>query len=343
MRLLKIILPLVLLGLCCACSEKQTPSDPLPRITVVTATGGAGDNGYNDQILAGVMQVGEAEDISLSLITPSDRKEAQEALLQWCSKEETAPKELLVLASNEYEPLLEDIPAGLPSSRRILLIESEKTAPQKNVSSVFIRRYGVSFLSGSMAREAPAAYVMAAMPTDSYIGDAVKGFADGYRSEGKGAGVVYLADDESGYAMPEQAYKIMQEIEYNAFVYPLAGGSNSGAYKSAREQDFCLQLIAGMDVDCSQYSTRVPFSVRIDMKRITASLLEEWLDEGELREHYSYGMAEGDAVSVVLSPNFYRDIISWEEWYDDPDYWSDAYEKYKDMAIGKEEAYYEGR
>lgn len=343
MRLFKIILQIGIFGLCCVCCGKHDLAEPLPRVTVLTATNGVGDNGYNDQILAGVMQVNESEDISLSLITPANLAEAEKVLEEWRSKEQSAARELLVLASNEYEPLLGDFSVELPSSRHILLIESDKSVPQKNISSVAVRRYGISFLSGCMAREAEVAYVMAAMPSDSYIGDAVKGFVDAYRSSGKETEVIYLADDESGYSMPGKAYKIMQEIEYNAFVYPLAGGSNSGVYKSAREQEFCAQLIAGMDVDCSRYSTRVPFSVRFDMKRITASLLEEWLASGELQKHYVYGMADEDAVSMVINPDFYQDIIAWEDWYGNSDYWNETYVKFRDIAKEKEEAYYEGR
>lgn len=342
MRFLNIISAIVFLATCSACSEKSHIAEPLPKITIVTATNGVGDNGYNDQILAGVMQVYESQEISLSLITPATLDEAKNILNEWCSKESSEAKELLVLASNEYEILAENIDAVLQSDKHILLIESNKEIIQEHVSSVFIRRYGISYLSGCMAREAESAYVIAAMDTNSYIEDAIKGFVQGYSSVEKDAKVIYLAEDESGYSMPGEAYKTMQEIDYNAFVYPLAGGSNNGMYKSTREQEFCLQLVAGMDVDCSQYSTRVPFSVVFDIKYIVASLLEEWIAGGELEKQYIFGMSNEDVVSIVINPDFYQDIIAWEDWYDSLDYWNETYIKFKNVAKGKEEAYYEG-
>lgn len=343
MKCSKVILLVVFLGICYACSEKSHIAEPLPKITILTATNGVGDNGYNDLILAGVMQVYESHNISLSLITPATLEEAKNVLNEWVHKESSGTRELLVLASNEYEILTDDIDAALSSDKYILLIESDKDIIQENVSSVFIRRYGISYLSGCMARRAESAYVISAMDTDSYIKDAVKGFVEGYSSDEKDAKVIYLAEDESGYSMPGEAYKTMREIDYNAFVYPLAGGSNNGMYKSTREQEFCLQLIAGMDVDCSQYSTRVPFSVVFDIKRIVASLLEEWIIGGELEKQYVFDISDEDIVSVIINPDFYRDMITWEEWYDSPYYWNDTYIKFKNVAKEKEEEYYEGR
>ncbi len=343
MRCSKIILSMVFLGICCACSEKSHITEPLPKITFVTATNGVGDNGYNDQILAGVMQVYESKDISLSLVTPANLEEVNTVLKEWCSKEASGARELLVLASNEYETLTDNIDAALPSDKHILLIESDKDIIQENVSSVFIRRYGISYLSGCMVREAESAYVIAAMKNDSYIEDAIKGFVDGYHSNGKDAEVIYLADDETGYSMPGEAYKTMQEIDYNAFVYPLAGGSNNGIYKSTREQEFCLQLVAGMDVDCSQYSPRVPFSVVFNMKHIVASLLEEWIVGDELQKQYVFGMFDEDVVSIVITPDFFQDMIAWEDWYDSLDYWNETYIKFKNVAKEREEAYYENK
>ena len=334
---------ILFLGICCACSEKSHIAEPLPEITVVTASSGVGDNGYNDQILSGVMAVNESEDIVLSLITPGSVEEAGNVLEEWCSQKASGKRSLLVLASNEYERLVDGMGKELPSDKQILLFESETGVQSENVSSFIIRRYGVSYLAGCMAGEAESAYIIAAMDSETYVGDAAEGFTDGYRSCGKEAEVIYLAEDEMGYSMPGQAYKTMQEIDYNAFVYPLAGGSNNGMYKSTREQEFCLQLIAGMDVDCSQYSSRVPFSVVFDIRHIVISLLEEWLSGAELKMRYVFDMSDEDVVSVVVNPDFYQDMIAWEEWYDRQDYWSEVCERFKDVAKEKEEAYYEDR
>lgn len=253
MRFKKGIVLMIVIGINCACSDKSDYVEPVPEIIVVTATNGVGDNGYNDQILSGIMQVNEIYDIRLSLITPECLKEAKNILESWYSKETSGERSLLVLASNEYESLVNGFDDELPDNKYILLFENKNQPLCANVSSFIIRRYGVSYLAGCMASEAESACVVAAMNSSDYINDAVVGFADGYHTGGNDAEVLYLAEDESGFAMPVEAYRMMQDIDYNAFIYPLAGGSNNGVYKFTREMTFCLQLVSGMDIDCSYY------------------------------------------------------------------------------------------
>lgn len=341
MKLYKLIFCLLLLGTWCACSEESHNSPPRAKITIITALNGAGDNGYNDEILSGVMEAVESDDIVLSLITPSTMEEAQNVVNDWLKNDSLENRSLLVLASNEYEVL--DFTMNTDKNKRILLFESEENDLGQNLSTFMIRRYGISYLAGCMACEAEAAHVIAAMSSETYVGDAVKGFCDGYRQGGRIANVIYLAEDESGYSMPDMGYKVMKNIDYNSFVYPLAGGSNNGMYKSTREEEFCIQLIAGMDVDCSLYSTRIPFSVIFNIKDLVASLLKKWINGEELQQHYSFDLSDEEVVDIVMNPHFYQEINAWEDYYDDPDYWSKRYNSFKDMAIEKEKDFYENR
>ena len=66
-RIKIVILSIILFGMCCACSENSHFDEPRPEITVVLGLSGAGDNGYNDEILAGIMDVNETNEVSLSM------------------------------------------------------------------------------------------------------------------------------------------------------------------------------------------------------------------------------------------------------------------------------------
>ena len=161
MRIKFVILSIILFGMCCACSEKSHFDEPRPEITVILGLSGAGDNGYNDEILAGIMDINESADVSLSMISPASMDDARSALSTWLNKELSGVNALLVLAGNEYESLVQDI--TLPQNKSILIFESEVDNLPNRVSSFMIHRYGVSYLAGCMASEAESASVIDAM------------------------------------------------------------------------------------------------------------------------------------------------------------------------------------
>lgn len=336
-----LLLSTMFLGMCCACSEKSNVVKSLPNITVVTAINGTGDNGYNDEILSGIMDVNESNEVVLSLITPSTIKEVEDLLDEWINAGQSEERALLVLAENEYEMLLHNI--VLPDNKQILVFESEGENMPDQVSSFMIHRYGISYLAGCMASEAASAYVVAAMKSDSYIEDAVNGFIDGYAVSARETEVIYLADDESGYAMPGEGYKVIGKIDEKSFIYPLAGGSNSGMYKAIREKEFSMNLIAGMDVDCSNYSNRVPFSVIFKIREVVSTLINEWISGGNLQSHYSFDLSDEEIVYISCSESFFDNLTIWEDYYSTPDYWEQMYDRYKEAAIEKEKKYYENR
>jgi basic membrane protein A len=336
-----VILSIILIGMCYACSEKIAIDEPRPEITVIMGLSGAGDNGYNDEILSGLMEVNETSELSLSMISPASIEEARTALNVWLDRDLSGVRALLVLAGNEYESLIQDV--TLPNDKSILLFESESKNLPNKVSSFIIRRYGISYLAGCMANEAQSASVIAAMHSENYMADAINGFVDGFSVSGKKTNVVYLAEDASGYGMPNEGYRIVKELPYNTFIYPLAGGSNSGMYKATREEEFNMKLIAGIDVDCYSYSTRVPFSVIFNIRRVVHFLLDEWIGGNELQNHYSFDLSDDDIVYIAFSESFFDNLVAWDHYYSDPYYWPQRFERYREIAIEMEEKFYENR
>lgn len=154
---------------------------------------------------------------------------------------------------------------------------------------------------------------------------------------GNKAEVFYLANDVSGYAMADSAYRYASRLD-DHFVFPLAGGSNSGIYKSSRESLFSTMLVVGMDVDCGAFSGRIPYSMVVHIDRIIEDYLTEWLQTGSMRRHQTYGLDSG-MIEVVLSKYFADFSYIWEDYYRDYYYWENALKQYTDEAKEKEKAY----
>lgn len=57
----------------------------------------------------------------------------------------------------------------------------------------------------------------------------------------------------------------------------LEGKALYANYKSSRDMLFSTMLVAGMDVDCSAFSGRIPFSVVIHIDRIIENYLTDWI------------------------------------------------------------------
>ena len=189
------------------------------------------------------------------------------------------------------------------------------------------------------------------MPDEPILMDAISGFSDGFNAYynednvedsyyfSTGLDTIYLANDNTGYAMPDSTYRLVNEIN-NGFIYPLAGGSNNGIYKSIRDNHFALTMAIGMDADCSAHGKSIPFSVIIRTDKLIEDYLTMWVDGKELPSHSSYGLKDG-YTDIVISPYFYDMNMQWKPYYEKENYWEDAYYKYKEEAIKKESEYEE--
>lgn len=348
-KYLKYFLVLVVLS---SCTDRdgdtaETFNESL-SVTLVTSLNGAGDNGYNDLILSGVLRFyQEQENVNLSLVRPHNIEEAESFLASWMEKESDV-RELLILGSNDYELMVREKDVELDEQKTILLFESEAIP---NVNTIRIQRYGVSYLAGCIVAPEGCATIIAAMPDEPILMDAISGFSDGFNAYynednvedsyyfSTGLDTIYLANDNTGYAMPDSTYRLVNEIN-NGFIYPLAGGSNNGIYKSIRDNHFALTMAIGMDADCSAHGKSIPFSVIIRTDKLIEDYLTMWVDGKELPSHSSYGLEDG-YTDIVISPYFYDMNMQWKPYYEKENYWEDAYYKYKEEAIEKESEYEE--
>lgn len=323
------------------CCKDETGNIYIPNhqhLTLITSASGLGDMGYNDQIMSGIMHFYEANEVSMNLVRPNKTEEAKQALQKWQAETKDKGKSLLVLAGNEYETLVTTGNLNLSENQQILLFESKNQNLPEGVNTFHINRYGASYLAGCMAKEHEAATIVAAMPEDPILEESIQGFTDGYQAHNNNrVKLVYLSDNEEGFAMADSAYRVASEIR-NAFIFPLAGGSNSGIYKYSRERDFYLPLIVGMDTDCSMYSDRVPFSMVVHIDKVIEQYLTDWMNDVPMEKNQMFGLESG-MIDIALSPVFYRNLDIWENYYENEDYWANAYQSHKAEAMGKEEEY----
>lgn len=329
--------------MCClvSCSKEEVDAvngDRKGQITVLFLPNGLGDMGYNDQIMCGIMRFYEAHEVSMNLVRPNNTEEASQALHKWQTETKDKGKSLLVLADSEYEKLVTTSSLNLSKNQQILLFETMNQNLPEGVNSFHINRYGASYLAGCMAKEHEAATIVAAMPGEPMLQESIQGFTDGYQGHSdKLVELVFLSDSDEGFSMEDDAYRVASEIG-NAFIFPLAGGSNNGIYKYSRETDFYLSLIVGMDTDCSMYSDRIPFSMVIHIDKVVEQYLTDWLNDLSLEHNQTFGLESG-VIDIALSPVFYRNLNIWEEYYMDNGYWENAYQSHKVEAIGKEKEY----
>lgn len=335
---LRLLLCFVLLA-ACSCSDEAVPgTDTRLRLTVVTPISGLGDMGYNDKIMSGIMEFYGHHDVNMTLVSPTSLDEIRQIIQDWRKNTESGPRSLLLLTDDVYESVLKNTGITLASGQQILLVESRSTDLPEGVYTFNINRYGISYLAGCMARKHQEACVIVAMSGNPVLEEAIDGYTEGYQTDNdKQVKVFYLAEDASGFNMPDSAYRVIGQMG-NTFVLPLAGGSNNGIYKYSRETPFYLSLVIGMDTDCSWFSSRIPFSIVIHIDTLLVQYLTAWFEEREMEPSHTYGMDSG-MVDIVMSPIFYKYIDIWEEYYNDIEYWNNTYRKYKDEALEKEKTY----
>ncbi len=326
------VIPLLLLS-ACSDEEQKTP-DLHPRVIVLFSPGGLGDRGYNDLILKGIQTVNkEREELDVLYSSPRSLADAERIFGDWLRLTDVKRPSLFVLASSDYEDMAVSLlgnASGIDRTNKdILLFESnnERGLP---LHSFHIQMYGASYLAGTTAAATPAssALVMLGSSNDRPTALAAQGFADGFRDGGKEAvETVALADDWTGFAAADLVYQRMEEwVQRHGFIFPVAGGSNNGVYRYAREYPKGLYT-AGMDVDQSALSTQIVGSVVKHIDRLIVDYLNEWLDKGTMPEATVYGLESG-YIDWMLSPD-YEDALN------------ETVTNSRPAAIAKEKAYEE--
>lgn len=308
MQYLMVCLSIFLFFSACADEEQEQVAQPHQQLIVLFSPGGLGDMGYNDQVLRGLQTVKkEREDVEMLYYSPSSLEEAEKIFSDWLKMSAGNMPSLFVFAGSDYEDMAArwlNNDALDRTNKDILLFESANTQ-HLPLHSFQISMYGASYLAGitAAATSARSALVVLGNGTDLPIVYAAHGFAEGFSDGGKQTvETVSLADDWTGFAAAEEAYRNMSDwTQRYSFVYPVAGGSNNGVFRYIREYPEGLYT-AGMDVDQAPLCTQIVGSVVKHIDLLIEDYLTEWIDTSVMPESAIYGLESG-YIDWVLSPN----------------------------------------
>lgn len=296
----------------CNHADELEPVSPVPQIVFLFSPSGLGDMSYNDCILEGVQKFKmEHKEIDIYIYSPESLPEAEKIFSDWLKQPESDIPVLFVLGSSDYEPMVEKhlTQHDLTPNKSLLLFESRKQYDDKQIHTFQISMFGASYLAGAVARQCTEdrkPLVLLANPSDSPINIAKDGFVAGYGSD---CDVEYLADDWTGYVSASLAYRKMSDwaVDYN-FIFPVAGGSNTGIYRYSREFEDSPYL-AGMDIDQSSLSNRITGSVIKHIDQLIYRYLTEWVATGIMPDNQLYGLESGYADWLV-APRYANDFNS---------------------------------
>ena len=330
----------------------QEPAQRQATVTYLVTSNGLGDNGYNDAAAEGIFAFAKESGARLRLMRPESEAEAEQMYRQWLAENAEQDSAVLILGSSSYEQMAKNY-SPLTShfspqkSCRVLLFESN--ADIDGVSTLMVSHYGVSYLAGAMSQDFDALILAASRGIPS-LEESIAGYQEARsKYSGEYAGVPcqtvlhYLADGESGFAMPDSAYRYISQRVGEAFIYdemifPLLGGSITGVIRSLNDDEFSTALMIGMDVDMAGRSARIPFSVVIRIGDVLKQYLNDWLAGREWPQHQRFGMKDG-AADIVITPRFIQNLDIWDERYGSLDTFQKRYEQYKDEAVRKEAEY----
>lgn len=299
-----------------ACSDDVGDDDrdmaSVPYVlTLICSPNGLGDDGYNDKIFEGVCRFLDVygDEVEFHLKSPRSVDAALQDYEEWLAEPEIDGKnELLVLAGSEYRDF--PIRGGGPSgNRKVLLFETKGRDYPVGVYTFSLSMYGVSYWAGSVVGIMAAGgfellgstLVLAAMPGEPVLEEAIRGYSDGFYAQGgRSCRTCYLADGYEGFAMPDSAYRMLDRMADDYWmVYPLLGGSAAGVYRYSREVLWTPTI--GMDVDCSSITTAVYFSVVRKIDGVIEMYLNDWVAGKEWPVSQTLGLSSG-WVDIVVSP-----------------------------------------
>ena len=343
------------LSSCTGIHDDATSPPKLASVTYLVTPNGLGDNSYNDAASEGIFGFSAETGIPLSMLVPDGIDEAEVMMNEWLTANASRDSAVLIVGSSVYEDIArhmadtrrDDLNTLRSHGGRVMLFETD--AVIDGITTVIIARYGVSWLAGAMSRRFDA-LVLAATDGVALLEESIAGFMEAREDAGSDADgracrttLHYLSADASGFAMPDSAYRYIAAradnwFFYDEFIFPLLGGSEAGVVRYLNSDEFQMALMAGMDVDQTGLSTRIPFSVVFKVGEVLNRLLHDWAEGTDWPAHLRLHLKDG-AADIVITPHFSEFLSIIDDRYGDPDTFQLLYDQYKEQAISKEEAY----
>lgn len=323
-----LILPF-LLSACAGKEEGQSPIQPEREVRLFLPTDGLGDMAYNDDIMRGVLEAQKEFEFSLQHYAPSGQDEALQKIDEWKAAG-SAAHNLTIFSSNEFEELASVID-GKEENHSYLLVEASKS---HTIPTLSYSGYGVSFLIGIAAytyTHADTAIYIGGQKGHAFIEECFIGFRDGYRYlGGEVVEAFYLSDKPDGFSMAHEAYQLADSLyRHYPFIFPVAGGSNSGIYRWLRNHPEESCYTVGVDVDQSVYSNHIIGSMIKEVGRTLYDYIRIWTEGEELPPDNLFGL-QSEYISFLLAKAYQDDL-------------QEVIDSYINIAVEKESEYNKGR
>ncbi len=334
MKIYRVYWLCILLPFFVSCSNDDEP-DILPdiqerEVRLILPSNGLGDMSFSDEIMRGVLQSQEEFGFTFYYHIPTDQEDAEKKIEEWRNSH-TTTRSLTILSSNEYEELASRINNN--EENHIYLL-AEASSSDFDVPVFRFSGYGVSFLIGVTAylyTSADTAVYMGGQRNHSYLEECYSGFRDGYQyAGGQEVESIYLSDKPDGFSMAQAAFHLADSLYKNySFIYPVAGGSNSGIYRWLRNHPDQEKYTAGVDVDQSAYSDHIIGSMIKEIGQSLYDYIGLWMADEELPGWNLFDLQSGYTYFLLAEP-FRAE-------------WDKVVKTYIDIAIEKESEYNKGR
>lgn len=212
-------------------------------VALIIGTGGLGDGGFNDSLLAGVQAAEEELGVTYQLVEPSEVSEFEADYMDLSA---SGKYDLIIGGGFDQTEALASVAAEFPE-QKYLFIDGELEG-YDNVTSILFKDQEKTYLAGIVAgmnTKTDKLGCVVAMDTPS-LNTFVAGFMAGAKSVKPDieVAVKYVGSFSDTTTAKELA---LAEHEDGAdIVYALAGGAGLGVFNAAKEEDF---YAIGVDVN----------------------------------------------------------------------------------------------
>ena len=285
--------------------ESAAPVEEKLNITVILGTLGMGDNDYCSMVYEGVKRWENNPNVKMDIRIPKSIEHAVEIYHDWAKETVKDGKSLMVVANGEYAEMVNTEVLELKENQQVLAFEMKLNKPLDGVHAFQSNHSGVAYLAGTMASLSGEACVVYAKRIP-LLDNAGKHFNEGFKKyTSRDCKHVELANDFSGFDMPDKVYELMKEHP-GEFILPLAGFSNAGLYNYLQDCDKNNSentiVGAGVDLDYNALSPRIAFSYMINIDKALDQHLNCWL-EGKPWPNATFGLEDG-ITEIRINPDF---------------------------------------
>jgi len=271
------------------------------NIVSMVYVGEKGDNSYLSRAFQGLYETQEEFHFSIRYI-PWKTSEPMDVVTDHSGVRSDA----VIIMGNIMNGYEEEVVSQYPDIPVIIIDGSQVTGPKTR--SVYFSMYGASYLAGVLAANTTRTGnigVIAGANVPVLLGF-TDGFVDGAHREKPDilVDISYIADDYSGFSMPERAGVLTSEMHRNGtdIIFQIAGLSGMGVIDTAKELPGLF--IIGSDADQSELAPDTVLASAI--KRLDSVIYDEM--NSIFTDSYApgteiLGLHEGGS-SLVLNPRF---------------------------------------